>query len=92
VVPCSHAYTLCSICSALSLGGRIKPRVDAVVAALRPQAEQLPALSNLLVMMEAQFRSVLAKVQAGTFKTIKYPVRFPERAIRVCHPALWLQL
>jgi hypothetical protein len=62
------------------------------VVALNPEAGQLPALAKLLKMTEPDFRVVLAKVQSGGFKTRNTPVKYPERAIRVCHPALWRQL
>jgi hypothetical protein len=88
-----HAYyvTLCSIYRSLGHGGRIKARGDAVVA-LNPEAGQLPALAALLKMTVQEFRVVLAKDQSGGFKTVSRTVKYPERAIRVCNPALWRQM
>jgi hypothetical protein len=62
------------------------------VVALSPQAEQLPALANMLGLIDAAFLKRLAKVESGEFKARPGPPKNPERALRECHPGLWRQL
>ena len=78
-------------CSCLRPGTKMRRRVDAVLS-LDLKAEQLPALSTILVGSEPEFQAMLQKVLSGKFRKQIRPLKNPDRALRVRHPGLWRQL